>query len=73
MNKGAFVSVLSFDTASLNRIELKSYGFDKSLLSNGSYRIWVWTLSFLIGGIFIYLFVRRKKTTANIGIANSGV
>ena len=72
MNKGAFVSVLSFDTASLNRIELKYYGFDKSLLPKSSYRIWAWTLLFLIGGIFIYLLARRKKTTANIGIANSG-
>jgi len=71
INKGAFVSVLSFDTASLNRIELKSYGFDKSLLPHSSYRIWVWTLSFLIGGIIIYLLARRKKTTANIGFGKS--
>ena len=71
MSKGAFVSVLSFDTASLNRIELKSYGFDKSLLPKSSYRIWPWTLLLLIGGIFIYLLARRKKTTANTGIATS--
>ena len=61
MNKGAFVSVLSFDTASLNRIELKSYGFNNNLIPNRSYRIWVWTLLILAVSIFIFLLVRRKK------------
>jgi hypothetical protein len=61
MNKGAFVSILSFDTARLNQIELMNYGFDNSLLPNDKNKIWTWVVSIFIGIIFIFILIRLKK------------
>ena len=61
MDKGAFISLLSYDTTILNHIELKTYGFDNSLLPRENKKIWIWILSFSIGIFFIYFLTRRKK------------
>ncbi len=59
-NAEGYVSVLSFDTAQLNRIEPKYYGFDKSLLPYASNFGWAAIPLFIIGCFFIYLLIGKK-------------
>jgi hypothetical protein len=61
MNKGAFISILSFDTATLNHIELKTYGFNNSLLPKDNNIIWAWIVPLFVSIVFICFLVTLRK------------